>query len=77
MAWWIHDHLPTPILLLPYPAAFNIRRHEQPKQIISSYVAPKGTLTKPGMPNHAGSQQSSMRDSLICMAIMQPAEAMP
>lgn len=54
-AWWIHDHLPYSTLeFYPKLAAFNIAWHERPQRRIDSHVKPKGTLTKPGMPNHAG-----------------------
>lgn len=60
MAWWIHDHLPySKLQFFPRHAAFNIAWHEQPKRRIDSYVNPKGCLTKPGMPNHAGGHAES------------------
>lgn len=56
LAWWIHDHLPySALYFFPRRAAFNISWHESPKRRIDSYIDPKGTLTKPGMDNHAGS----------------------
>jgi len=55
MAWWIHDHLPySELQFFPKLAAFNIGWHEQPKRRITSFAAPRGLLTKPGMPNHEG-----------------------
>ncbi len=55
MAWWIHDHLPYSVAeFYPKLGAFNISWHERPQRRIDSYVAPKGTLTKPGMANHEG-----------------------
>jgi hypothetical protein len=55
MAWWIHDHLPySELEFFPKLYAFNIAWREQPRRTISSYVAPRGLLTKPGMPNHEG-----------------------
>ncbi len=55
LAWWIHDHLPySTMYFFPRMAAFNISWHERPKKRIDSYIAPKGCLTKPGMPNHEG-----------------------
>ncbi len=55
MAWWIHDHLPySELQFFPKLAAFNIGWHEQPLRRIWSFTAPKGLLTKPGMPNHDG-----------------------
>ncbi|MGA1831204.1 hypothetical protein [Rhizobium wenxiniae] len=56
LAWWIHDHLPyASLCFFPKLWAFNIQWHERPARRISSYVAPRGVLTKPGMANHAGS----------------------
>ncbi len=55
MAWWIHDHLPySELQFFPKLAAFNISWHELPRRRITSFVAPRGLLTKPGMPNHDG-----------------------
>ena len=55
MAWWIHDHLPySELQFFPKLCAFNIGWHEVPKRTISSFVAPRGLLTKPGMANHEG-----------------------
>ena len=55
MAWWIHDHLPYSTLqFFPKLCAFNIGWNEQPVRRIDSFIAPKGCLTKPGMPNHGG-----------------------
>lgn len=55
MAWWIHDHLPySELQFFPKLFAFNIAWHERPKRRITSYVAPRGLLTKPGMANHDG-----------------------
>jgi hypothetical protein len=55
MAWWIHDHLPySELQFFPKLAAFNISWHEMPRRRITSFVAPRGLLTKPGMPNHDG-----------------------
>lgn len=55
MAWWIHDHLPySELQFFPKLAAFNIGWHERPRRRITSFAAPRGLLTKPGMPNHAG-----------------------
>jgi hypothetical protein len=56
MAWWIHDHLPySQLQFFPKLAAFNIGWHEYPRRSISSFAAPRGLLTKPGLPNHEGS----------------------
>jgi hypothetical protein len=55
MAWWIHDHLPySELQFFPKLAAFNIGWHENPKRRITSFIPPRGLLTKPGMPNHKG-----------------------
>ena len=55
MAWWIHDHLPySELQFYPKLLAFNIGWHEFPKQRITSFVPPRGLLTKPGMDNHKG-----------------------
>jgi hypothetical protein len=55
MAWWIHDNLPYSCLcFFPKLSAFNIKWREQPERQISSYIDPRGVLTKPGMDNHAG-----------------------
>ncbi len=56
LAWWIHDHLPyASLTFFPKLAAFNIGWHERLERRIDSYIAPKGTLTKPGMANWEGS----------------------
>lgn len=56
MAWWIHDHLPySGLQFFPKLGAFNIGWHERPQRTIHSYANPRGCLTKPGYPNHAGS----------------------
>jgi hypothetical protein len=55
MAWWIHDHLPySELQFFPKLTAFNIAWRETPRRAISSYIAPLGLLTKPGMANHEG-----------------------
>jgi hypothetical protein len=55
LAWWLHDHLPYHHLqFFPKLAAFNITWREEPERIISSYIAPRGILTRPGMANHGG-----------------------
>jgi hypothetical protein len=62
LAWWIHDHLPySELAFFPKLAAFNISWHESPSRSIYSYVNPKGCLTKPGMPNHAGDHSEFYR----------------
>jgi len=55
IAWWIHDHLPySELQFFPKLCAFNIAWHEVPKRTISSFIEPRGLLTKPGMANHEG-----------------------
>jgi len=53
LAWWIHDHIPgySSMFFFPKLSAFNISWHQNPKKRIDSYIAPKGCLTKKGMPN--------------------------
>ena len=56
MAWWIHDHLPySEQQYFPKFAAFNLGWREVPKRRISSFIAPRGVLTKQGMANQTGS----------------------
>lgn len=63
IAWWIHDHLPySKLQFYPKFFAFNISWHESPKRRITSYVAPRGILTKPGMDNHDGWHGSQWSD---------------
>ncbi|MBV9826560.1 MAG: hypothetical protein JO001_12955 [Alphaproteobacteria bacterium] len=58
MAWWVHDHLPySQMQFFPKLGAFNIGWQEQPRREIYSYASPRGYLTRPGMPNHAGDHQ--------------------
>lgn len=55
MAWWIHDHLPySELQFFPKMAAFNIGWRERPRRRIESFIAPRGCLTHPGMPNNVG-----------------------
>jgi hypothetical protein len=62
MAWWIHDHLHySELQFFPKLMAFNISWHEFPRRHISSYVAPRGVLTKPGMANHLGDHSDHYR----------------
>ncbi|MDI6838928.1 MAG: hypothetical protein QMD99_24855, partial [Rhizobiaceae bacterium] len=52
LAWWIHDNLNySSLYFFPRLTAFNIQWREEPERRIDSYIAPKGTLTKKGMPN--------------------------
>ncbi|HIB64185.1 MAG TPA: hypothetical protein EYO33_03440 [Phycisphaerales bacterium] len=54
LAWWIHDHLPySSLQFFPRLCAFNIRWRERPERRIDSFIAPKGTLTRPAMENFA------------------------
>lgn len=58
LAWWIHDHLPySELQFFPKLGAFNIGWHELPKRTIFSFFAPRGYLTRPGFPNHAGDHE--------------------
>ena len=59
LAWWIHDNVPgySEMQFFSRFAAFNVSWHEEPAKSISSYVAPAGCLTKPGMPNYDGSHE--------------------
>ena len=62
MAWWVHDHLPySDLQFFPKLFAFNIGWHEVPKKRITSFVVPRGLLTKPGMDNDAGSHAAEYR----------------
>ena len=62
MAWWIHDHLPySQLQFFPKLGAFNIGWHEYPKREIYSFIQPRGYLTRPGMPNHAGDHADQYR----------------
>lgn len=60
LAWWIHDHLPYAHLqFYPKLCAFNILWRERdcdgPEcDGIESFIAPRGTLTKPRMANFEG-----------------------
>lgn len=63
MAWWIHDHLAySHLQFFPKLAAFNIGWHERPLRRIDSFVAPKGCLTRPGLPNHDGDHAALYAD---------------
>ena len=55
MAWWIHDNLLySELQFFPKLGAFNIGWHQFPRRRITSFVRPRGLLTKPGMENHEG-----------------------
>ena len=63
MAWWIHDHLPySSLCFFPKLAAFNINWNEKPKREITSFINPKGVLTKPGMEGHEGNHSELYED---------------
>ena len=65
LAWWVHDNLPySSLYFFPKYWAFNITWREKPVRQISSYTAPVGCLTKPGMANHEGSHEEEWRDIL-------------
>jgi hypothetical protein len=65
MAWWIHDNLPySELQFFPKLGAFNIGWHERPRRRITSFAAPRGLLTKPGMPNHEGEHSESYQGFL-------------
>lgn len=71
LAWFIHDHISrySHLEFFPKFAAFNISWHEFPKKEISSYVDPKGYLTRPGMENHVGSHAEEYREYLSAIGI--------
>jgi hypothetical protein len=49
LAWWLHDHLPySDIWFFPKLAAFNLAWRARPLRTISSYIAPRGYLLRPG-----------------------------
>lgn len=59
MAWWIHDQLPySGLYFFPTYWAFNISWHERPERRIDSYAPPKKCLTKLGMANFEGTNES-------------------
>ena len=66
LAWWIHDNIPEYSEMEFYKnyAAFNITWSSSPKKKISSYVAPQGTLTKPGMANFEGRHDKEYEEFL-------------
>ena len=71
LAWWIHDNLPYATLyFFKAMMAFNIQSHDQPLRRIDSYAGwfdesgdwkKGGTLTKPGMANHAIGHEAAYR----------------
>ncbi|MGR3435112.1 MAG: hypothetical protein ACU0CO_09525 [Shimia sp.] len=55
LAWWMWDHLPPhDTWFFPKLCAFNIAWRATPRCRIDSYVAPKGTLVRPGVAPEAG-----------------------
>lgn len=49
LAYWVHDHLRYhEMYFFPKLAAFNLTWREEPEQIISSYIAPRGKLLAAG-----------------------------
>lgn len=49
LAWWIHDHLPySEMWFFPKLAAFNLVWRPKALRTISSYIAPRGMLLRPG-----------------------------
>jgi hypothetical protein len=63
LAWWIHDHLPySSLYFFPRLWAVNINWREDPLRRIDSYAAPKGCLTRPGLPNHDGSHGAEWQE---------------
>jgi hypothetical protein len=67
LAWWIHDNVPGYSVLEFFPklAAFNVSWSEHPEKMISSYVAPKGILTRLGMSNFEGMHE---REYMLLLA---------
>ncbi|MDA7427178.1 hypothetical protein PGB28_01815 [Primorskyibacter aestuariivivens] len=59
LAWWIHDHLPySELCFFPKLCAFNITWRPVPWRMISSYIAPRGTLLAKGAePEERGRQR--------------------
>jgi hypothetical protein len=65
IGWWVHDHLPySEMQFFPKYAAFNLGWHEKPRRSISSFIAPRGKLTGPGMVNQAGDHAALYADWL-------------
>lgn len=45
LAWWLHDHIDySEIWFFPKLCAFNLSWRPAPWKVISSYIAPRGTL---------------------------------
>lgn len=52
LAYWIHDHLPySRLQFFSTLCAFNIGWRENPLQAIDSFIAPKGSLFREGVPD--------------------------
>jgi hypothetical protein len=65
MAWWVHDHLDySHMEFFPRLAAFNVQWRQEPRREIYSFVPPRGYLTRPAMPNHAGDHGALYADWL-------------
>lgn len=60
LAWWMHDHLPYDGMeFFRKFGAFNVQWRQEQRREIYSYIPPRrGWLTKPDMPNHAGSHEA-------------------
>jgi hypothetical protein len=51
LAWWLYDHLPfAEAWFFPRLCAFNLSWRPDPQRRIDSYIAPKGTLVRVGLP---------------------------
>lgn len=50
LAWWLHDHLPdySDMWFFPKLCAFNLTWRACPHKRIDSYIAPRGSLLRPG-----------------------------
>ena len=49
LAWWLHDHIDySEIWFFPKLCAFNLSWRPAPWKVISSYIAPRGTLLRRG-----------------------------
>lgn len=62
LAWWIHDHLSySELWFFPKLCAFNISWRPTPWRMISSYIAPRGTLLKKGEAPQESKQMRAKR----------------
>jgi hypothetical protein len=58
LAWWLHDHLPMHAAqFFPHNAAFNLTWREAPEARVDSYIAPRGSLIRPGRAPEANRAQ--------------------